>query len=180
MDEPIPSQHKPLSKIKTSVRKTRPLESDLEPTLIIPDTKTLSDDSKPDSEPELKPQSPTEEIKDSEPKQKPKIVEPKLEPLPPPKLQLGPKPEPRKPSEKIIDPKPKQEPSKSVQLKSPEPKQESLKSIRPKPQEPKPAALPKPEPTSPEELQAIEQTVDDWVKAKAPAGEPTEKKTWVV
>ena len=38
----------------------------------------------------------------------------------------------------------------------------------------KPASLPKPEPTSPEEQQAIEEAVDDWFKA---AEEPTETKT---
>ena len=100
-------------------------------------------------------------------KKLPKIVESKPEPLPPPKLQLGPKPEPREPSEKMKDLKPKQEPFKSVQLKSPEPQQESLKSIRPKSQEPEPGPLPKSEPTSPEEQQAIEQAVDDWFKLQS-------------
>ncbi len=179
MDEPISP-----SRIRTRIWEPKTLKSDLEPTLIVPDTKALLDDLKPDSAPELKLSEET--IKPDLKQHEPRVAEPSPEPIPLAKPQLGPlttvgpKAEPHKPADKPRDREPKQKPSKSVRPRVQEPKQEPLESVRPKAQEPKPESRPKPAPTSPEELLAIEQAVDDWFRTKDPAENPSDTKNWVI
>ncbi len=185
-DQPIRSEEKPLSYVRTSARKRKTIKSDGTPTLIVPETKTISDDLKPNSEPELKPQMSIKESNNLEPQEEPQVADPTPKPLSLPKSQLGSstsvelKPKPPKPSDKMEDPKPKQEPPKSVHPKSWELEQKPAESVIPKSQVPTVDPRTKPGPTSPEELKAIEQAVEDWFKTQAPAENPSDTKNWVI